>query len=347
MAAAKGRNSGAGRDLRQWREEKRMKAIVYREYGSTDVLRYEDVEKPTPGDGEVLIRVRAAAVNPYDWHFMRGEPYVVRLIAGPGKPKLPRLGVDLAGEIEAVGKGVTEFKPGDAVFGSGKGAFAEYACASESRLVVKPKRVTFEQGACVAIPGFTALQGLRDKGRIQPRQQVLINGAAGGVGTFGVQIAKWFGAEVTGVCSTRNVEMVRSIGADQVIDYTREDFTKGEQRWDLILDCVGNHSLSAYRRVLKPKGIHVGAGGPTDRWTIGPLARLIGSLVVAPFVSQKMTGVLAKAKKADLVFMQELLRDGKVTPVIDRQYALREAPEAIRYVEEGHVRGKVVIRIPE
>lgn len=324
-----------------------MKAIVYREYGSADVLRYEEVEKPTPGDDEVLVRVRAAAVNPYDWHFMRGEPYVVRFIAGPGKPKFPRLGVDLAGEVEAVGKSVTEFKARDAVFGAGKGAFAEYACARESGLVAKPDNVTFEQGACVTIPALTALQGLRDKGKIQAGQTVLINGAAGGVGTFGVQIAKWFGAEVTGVCSTRNVEMVRSIGADQVIDYTQEDFTKGEQRYDLILDCVGNHSLSAYRRVLKPKGVHVGAGGPTDRWTLGPLARWIGSLVVAPFVSQKMTGVLAKAKKEDLVVMQGLLKDGKVTPVIDRRYALREVPEAIRYVEEGHARGKVVIRVPE
>jgi NADPH:quinone reductase-like Zn-dependent oxidoreductase len=234
-----------------------MKAVVYYEYGSPDVLRLEEVQKPTPKDNEVLLRVCAASVNPYDWHFMRGMPYLVRIPAGLRKPKVPRLGADVAGRVETIGRNVTQFKPGDEVFGTCRGAFAEYACASEAALVIKPDNLTFEQAAAAPIAALTALQGLRDKGHIQPAQKVLINGAAGGVGTFAVQIAKSFGAQVSAVCSTRNVDMVRSLGVDLVIDYTREDFTKSGQHYDLIFDLVANHSLSACRRVLNPKGIYI------------------------------------------------------------------------------------------
>jgi len=323
-----------------------MNAISYDRYGSPDVLKCGETAKPAPADDEVLIKVRAASVNPYDWHFMRGEPYLVRIAAGGlRKPKDSRLGADVAGEIEAVGRNITQFKPGDGVFGSCKGAFAEYACASESKLVRKPDNVTFEQAASVPIAAFTALQGLRDKGHIQPGQKVLINGAAGGVGTFAVQIAKSFGAEVTGVCSTRNVKMVQSIGADHVVDYIQEDFTKGAPRYDVILDCVGNHSYSECRRVLHPRGIYVGAGGKTDNWMIGPLARAIKALVLSWFVSQRLVMVLAKPSKEDLAIMAELMTTRKVTPVIDRSYTLCEVPEAIRYLEQGHARGKVVITV--
>jgi NADPH:quinone reductase-like Zn-dependent oxidoreductase len=320
-----------------------VRAIVFYNYGSPEVLQCEEVEKPSAGDDEVLIRVRAASVNPYDWHFMRGTPYFIRIISGLRKPKITRPGVDVAGRVEAVGRNVTQFKPGDDVFGVCRGAFAEYACGSESTLVRKPDNVTFEQAAAVPIAAFTALQGLRDKGQIQPEQKALINGAAGGVGTFAVQIAKSFGAEVTGVCTTRNVDMVRSIGADQVIDYTQEDFTRNRQRYDLILDCVGNHTLLACRRVLNPKGIYVGVGGPSGRWMIGALASGIAAAVLSRFVSQKLAMVLAKANKQDLIIMHELIKAGKVTPVIDRRYKLSEVPEAIRYLEQGHARGKVVI----
>jgi len=323
-----------------------VKAISYNRYGSPDVLKCEEVRKLAVGDNEVLIRVRAAAVNPYDWHFMRGEPYPVRIAAGGlRKPKDSRLGADVAGEIEAVGRNITQFKPGDGVFGSCKGAFAEYACASESKLAMKPDNVTFEQAASVPIAAFTALQGLRDKGRLQPGQKVLVNGAAGGVGTFAVQIAKSFGAEVTGVCSTRNVEMVRSIGADQVVDYTQENFTKSARRYDVILDCVGNHSFSECRRVLNPRGIYVGAGGTSDNWMIGPLTRAIKALVLSWFVSQKQVMVLAKPSQEDLTIMGELMATGKVTPVIDKRYSLSQVPDAIRYLEAGHARGKVVITL--
>jgi NADPH:quinone reductase-like Zn-dependent oxidoreductase len=321
-----------------------MKAIVYSHYGSPDVLQYEEVEKPAAGDDEVLIKVHAASVNPLDWHFLRGRPYIMRIMAGLRKPKMTRLGVDVAGQVEAVGRNVTQFKPGDEVFGNCRGAFAEYVCASERALVLKPDNVTFEQAASVPVAGFTALQGLRDKGQIQPGQKVLINGAAGGVGTFAVQIAKSFGADVTGVCSTRNVAMVRSIGADRVIDYTQEDFTKSEQRYDLIFDSVGNYSLFALRRVLNPKGIYVAVGGPDGRW-IGPLAGLIKTLVLSLFVSQKLVMFLARGGKEALTVMRDLMESGKVTPVIDRRYSLSEVPEAIRYLEQGHARGKVVITL--
>ena len=328
-----------------------MKAIVYHSYGPPEVLQLEEMERPVPGEHEVLIKVRASSVNPYDWHFIRGTPHFVRLMAGLRQPRDTRVGVDVAGRVEAVGKNVTQFTPGDEVFGSCRGAFAEYACASEAALAKKPDNVTFEQAASVPLAALTALQGLRDKGKIQRGQKVLINGAAGGVGTFAVQIAKSFGTEVTGVCSTRNVEMVRSIGADHVIDYTKEDFTKSGQRYDLFLDCFGNHSLFACKRVLNPKGTYVGAGGgaihPEDfatvRWMIGLLARSITQLVLPLFVGQRLVGLLAKRSKGDLMLMCDLMKAGKVTPVIDRRYRLSGVPEAIRYLEQGHARGKVVI----
>ena len=280
-------------------------------------------------------------------------------MTGLRKPKVTRLGVDVAGQVEAVGRNVTQFKLGDEVFGAcisdplasavrvwiSQGAFAEYACAPESALVMKPDNVTVEQAASAPMGALTALQGLRDKGRIQPGQRVLINGAAGGVGTFAVQIAKSFGAEVTGVCSTRNVDMVRSIGSDHVIDYNQEDFTKRGQRYDLIFDCVGNHSLSACRRVLNPKGICIMVGEQSGRGMIGILARLIAALVLSRFVSQKLVTFLARPKKEDLTIMQDLMKAGKVKPVIDKRYSLSEVPEAIRYLEERHARGKVVITV--
>ncbi len=323
-----------------------MKAIVYRNYGSPDVLRLEEIEKPSAGDNEVLIKVRAAAVNPLDLLF-RGTSYMVRMITGLRKPKDTRLGVDVAGQVEAVGRNVTQFKLGDAVFGTCKGAFAEYVCTSESALVLKPDNVTFEQAASVPIAAITALQGLRlgglgDKGQIQAKHKVLINGASGGVGTFAVQIAKSFGADVTGVCSTRNVEMVRSIGADRVIDYVQQDFTKSGQRYDLIFDCVGNHSLSAHRRALNPNGVCVVAGAK-GLW--GFLARALTAPVLSRLVSQKFVTFIAKLNKEDMTIMRELMATGKVTPVIDRRYSLSEVPEAMRYLEKRHARGKVVITL--
>jgi NADPH:quinone reductase-like Zn-dependent oxidoreductase len=319
-----------------------VKAIVYHNYGAPDVLSYEEIEKPTPADHEVLIKVRAASANPMDWHFMRGSPYVVRLQAGLSKPKVIRLGVDVAGQVEAVGSSVTHFKTGDEVFGVCAGAFAEYACARESAVVMKPDRVTFEQAAAVPVAALTALQGLRDKGRVQSGQKVLINGAAGGVGTFAVQIAASFGADVTGVCSTRNVDMISSIGAAHVIDYTRENFTSNGRRYDLILDCVGNHSLWACRRALNLNGTYVVVGGRDGRW-IGPLGRVIHALLLSRVVSQKLVMMFTKLSKEDLTVMRGLMETGKVTPVIDRWYKLKDVPEAIRYLEQGHARGKVVI----
>ena len=318
-----------------------MKAVVLREYGSADLLRCEEIEKPTPGDHDVLLKVCAAAANPLDWHVMRGKPYVVRLFSGIRTPRF-RIGVDVSGRVETVGREVTAFKPGDEVFGSCRQAFAEYACAPESSLVSKPGNVTFAQAASAPVATYTALQGLRDKGRIQPGQRVLINGAAGGVGTYAVQIAKSFGANVTGVCSTRNVEMVRSIGADRVIDYTREDFTRDEQRYDLLLDCIGNRPLSACIRVLTPRGSYVGVAAPKGEW-IGLLVQFIKTLVLARFVSQRLVGLLAGPNKENLTFVCELMETGKLTPVIDRCYRLNETAEAIRYLETGHARGKVVV----
>jgi NADPH:quinone reductase-like Zn-dependent oxidoreductase len=318
-----------------------MEAIVYYNDGSLDVLKSEEIEKPTAGDDEVLIKVRAASVNPLDYHLLR-SPFMRRIIFALSKLKITRPGRDVAGEVEAVGRLVTKFKPGDAVFGWCGGAFAEYACPSESTLVIKPDNVTFEQAASVPVAAITALQGLRDKGKIQPGQKVLINGASGGVGTFAVQIARSFRADVTGVCSTRNVDMVRSIGAEQVIDYTQEDFTKSGQRYDLILDCFATHSLSARRRALNPKGRYIGVGGPVGSM-IGLLAGQIKELVFSRFVSQKFVSFLAKLNQEDLAIMGHLMEDRKVTPVIDRRYRLSEVPEAIRYLEKGHAQGKVVI----
>jgi NADPH:quinone reductase-like Zn-dependent oxidoreductase len=348
-----------------------MKAAVYYRYGPPDVIQIQDVEKPVPQDHEVLIKVRAASVNPLDEGVMRGGG---RVVTGLRKPKITRLGVDVAGQVEAVGRNVTRFKPGDEVFGVcisdpqasalrvwiPQGAFAEYACAHESALVMKPDNVTFEQAAAAPVAAFTALQGLRlggvgDKGQTQPK--VLINGAAGGVGTFAVQFAKSFGAEVTGVCSTGNVDMVRSIignqggdhGADHVIDYTKQDFTKSgqsyERRYDLIFDCVGNHSLSACRRVLSPKGTCVMVGDRTGRGMFGISSRLVAAFVLSRFVNQKLVTFLARPNREDLTIMQELMKTGQVTPVIDRCYRLSEVPEAIRYLAEGHARGKVVINL--
>ncbi len=326
-----------------------MKAIVYHGYGSPDVLQCEEIEKPTAGDDDVLIKVRAASVNPLDRHLMRGS-YIIRPLTGLRKPRITCPGRDLAGQVEAVGRNVTQFKPGDEVFGvSRRGTCAEYVCADEKKLALKPANLTFEQAAAVPVAAITALQGLRDKGRIQPGQRVLINGAAGGVGTFAVQIAKAFGADVTGVCSTRNVDMVRSIGADQVIDYTQEDFTQSGQRYDLILDNVGNRSLSDYRRVLTSKGILVLNGGGMLRQKedrgFGALARSLKALLLSPFVSQKVVMFLASINKQDLVVLKELMEAKKVIPVIDRCYTLRKVPEAIRYLGEGHARGKVVITL--
>ncbi|MDQ5853764.1 MAG: NAD(P)-dependent alcohol dehydrogenase [Chloroflexota bacterium] len=321
-----------------------MKAIVRHKYGSPDNLELKEIARAVVDDDRVLVRVRAASANPYDWHVLRGLPYIVRMQEGLRKPRTQVLGVDVAGHVEAVGKHVTEFQPGDAVFGHRGGAFAEYVCGREHNFVLKPANLTFEQAAAVPVAGFTALQGLRDKGRLQPGQRVLINGASGGVGTFAVQIAKALGAEVTGVCSTRNVDLVRSIGADQVIDYTREDFTRCGQRYDLILDVAGNRSLSAYRRVLASNGTLVLVGAPEGRW-LGPLARLLKARMLSRFVSQRMLWFLAQHSKADLVMLKELIEAGNVTPVVDRIYPLRETPEAIRYLEAGHARGKVIITV--
>ncbi len=325
-----------------------MKAIVYCDYGLPN-LKLEDVEKPVPNDDQILVKVRAASVNPYDWHFVEGTPKIMRLMGvGLRKPKDTRLGVDFAGTVEVVGKNVTQFKPGDDVFGGRGGAFAEYVCPRAARAVaIKPANITFEQAASVNIAGITALQALRDKGKVQPGTKVLINGASGGVGTFAVQIAKSLGADVTGVCSTRNIDLVRSLGADHVIDYTKEDFAKGAERYDVILDNVPNHSLSECRRILNPNGkyVMIGGGGPNDSRWIGPFGRVINTMVLSPFVSQKMGMMMADANQKDLTVLGDLMQTGKMKPVIDRTYKLSEVPAAIAYLEEGHARGKVVITI--
>jgi NADPH:quinone reductase-like Zn-dependent oxidoreductase len=325
-----------------------MKAIVYREYGGPEVLRVEEVETLRPGTGEVLVRVRAAALNPYDWHFMRGLPYPLRLMAGIGKPKVTRLGFDVAGVVEAIGAGVTKFAAGDAVFGgcSGKhaGSLAEFACTGEKDLVPKPESVTFEQAAATPLAALTALQGLR-KGRIAAGHAVLVNGAAGGVGSFAVQIAKAMGATVTGVCSTKNVEALRSIGADRVIDYRREDFAAGVERYDQIYDAVGNRSLAECRRMLKPNGVLVMAGGEAGNWMAGAIARSFGAMALSWFGGREMVGMLAQGSAEDLSVVAGLMKAGKVVPFIDRTYALGEAGEAIRYLEGRHARGKVVVAV--
>ena len=326
-------------------EAELMKAIVYRCYGSPDVLNFEDVEKPTPADDEVLVKVVAASVNPLDWHYMRGSPYLMRLGSGLGAPDDSSMGVDFAGTVEAVGNNVKRYKPGDAVFGGRGGAFAEYLTIPEDRaLALKPANVTFAQAASVPIAAITALQALRDKGKLKPGHKVLINGASGGVGTFAVQIAKSFGAEVTGVCSTRNVDMVRSIGADHIFDYTKEDYTESGNQYDLIIDMVGNHSLMANRRALTPEGIFVIVGGGKGNW-LGPLMGPIKALMLSPFVGQEFVLLLAELRKDDLAILGDLMQAGKVSPVIDRRYRLSDVPVAIRYSEEGHAQGKIIIEM--
>jgi NADPH:quinone reductase-like Zn-dependent oxidoreductase len=323
-----------------------MKAIVYRCYGSPEVLKLEEIAKPSVADDRMIVRVHAASVNPLDWHYMRGEPYFMRAMAGMGKPDSIYMGVDFAGTVESVGKNVTRFKPGDEVFGGRDGAFGEYVSVAEKgSLAMKPTNMTFEQAAAVPIAAITALQALRDKGNLQAGQSVLINGASGGVGTFAVQIAKVYGANVTGVCSTRNLDLVRSIGADQVIDYTREDFTKLSQQYDLIIDTVGTHSLSDYRRVLKPNGALVILGSQDKGRWLGPMWGLVDAKLYSPFVSQKFVFLLAELNPKDLDTLRDWMQAGKVTPVIDRRYALSEVPEAIRYLEQGHARGKVIVTV--
>ena len=328
-----------------------MKAIVYCDYGLAN-LKLEEVEKPVPNDDQILVRVRAASVNPYDWHFIEGTPKIMRAMGvGLRKPKDTRVGVDFAGTVEAVGKNPAaagQFKPGDEVFGGKGGAFADYVCPRAGRAVaLKPANITFEQAAAVNIAGITALQALRDKGKVQSGQKVLINGASGGVGTFAVQIAKSLGADVTGVCSTRNVDLVRSLGADRVIDYTKEDFTKTGQRYDVILDNVGNQPLLSFRRALIPKGkyVMIGGGGPNDQGLIGPLFRPIKAMLLSPFMSQEMGMFIADTNQKDLAVLADLMQSGKVKPVIDRTYKLSEVPAAIAYLEQGHARGKVVITV--
>ncbi len=323
-----------------------MKAIIFPKYGSPDVLQLIEVEKPTPNDNQVLVKVYMASANPLDWHRMRAAPFLVRMSDGMFKPKNPKLGADIAGRVEAVGKNVTEFKPGDDVIGSvGAGGFAEYVCAREQYFVLKPSNISFEAAAAAPVVGFTALQGLRDTGHIRAGQKVLVNGASGGVGTFAVQIAKAYGAEVTGVCSTRNMDMVRSIGADHVIDYTREDFTRNGQTYDLIYDAIGNRSVYAYRRALKPQGICVIAG-------FTHLSRLFEHIILGGWTSRgggKQVGLMpiADTVKSDFLYIKELLETGKVVPVIDKCYPLHETADAIRYLETGRARGKVIVSVAQ
>ena len=319
-----------------------MKAIVYEKYGSPDVIELRDIEKPAPGDDEVLIKIHAASVNAYDWHFLTADIFLIRFMGGGFlKPKNTRLGADMAGRIEAIGKDIKLFQPGDEVYGMVEGSFAEYTCAPESALALKPVNTSFEEAAAIPMAAITALQGLRDEGQIRAGQKVLINGASGGVGTFAVQIAKSFGAEVTAVCSTRNLEQALAIGADHVIDYTKEDFTKNGQQYDLIFAANGYHTLSAYKRALTPKGIYVMAGGT--------MMQIFQSMLFGSIMSEtdgrKMTGVSAKRNKQDLITIKELFEAGKVKSIIDKQYPLNETAEALRYLGAGHARGKVVISV--
>ena len=320
-----------------------MKAAIYRCYGSSDVIELADLPRPEPGDNEILVRIQAAAVNPLDWHYMRGSPYIMRLMSGLGAPENTRLGVDFAGTVEAVGAGVTKFKPGDEVFGGRTGAFAEYVLVPEDRAVVlKPPNVSFEEAAAVPIAAVTALQALRDTGQLEAGQKVLVNGASGGVGTYAVQIATSYGAEVHGVCSTRNVDMVRSLGATRVYDYKQENYTDSGEQYDLIADMVGSQSLLANRRVMTPEGRLVMVGGPKGNW-IGPLMRPIKSMLLSPFVDQEMSTMLAHLKQDDLQILADLMADGEISSRIDRRYPLDELREAIDYSESGRARGKIII----
>jgi NADPH:quinone reductase-like Zn-dependent oxidoreductase len=327
-----------------------MNAIVYCDYGVNN-LKLQQIEKPTPADDQILVRVHAASVNPYDWHFVEGTPYIIRALARTGlrKPKDIRLGVDFAGIVEAVGAKVANFKPGDEVFGGSTGAFAQYVCRrATGSVALKPSGLPAEQAASLNIAGVTALQAVRDHGKIQAGQKVLINGASGGVGTFAVQIAKSFGADVTGVCSTRNIDLVKSLGADRVVDYTKEDFTKGDQKYDAIIDNVGtSHSLSDCRRVLTPNGnyVLVGGGGASDQGFVGSLTKAVWAPLYSKFGSQKMGMMMARGSNQDLALLADMVQSGKLKPVIDRTYKLEQTADAIRYVEQGHARGKVVITI--
>ncbi|MBD3402364.1 zinc-binding dehydrogenase [candidate division GN15 bacterium] len=320
-----------------------MKAITRSTYGSPDVLTLSELDKPDPNDNQALVRIRAASVNPLDWHVLRGTPRFIRMQTGLTGPKSPKLGVDMAGEVEAVGKDVTEFKPGDAVYGEVWGAFAEYVAVSETMLAPKPSNLTFEQTAAIPVAGYTALQALRDKGQVTPGQRVLINGASGGVGTFAVQIAKAMGAEVAGVCSTRNVELVSSLGADRVFDYTREDFTLEKDPYDVIFDNIGNRTMAEYRRIMTPGGVFIMVGADGNKG--GYLNAMFKVMVLSKFFSQSFTTMMAKANKQDLLAINRMIEAGQVTPVIDRQYPLDQVPDAIRYLEEGHARGKVVVTV--
>jgi NADPH:quinone reductase-like Zn-dependent oxidoreductase len=324
-----------------------MKAIVYDRYGSPDVLELREIDTPVAADDEVLVRVRACSVNPADWHTMTGTPYVARLQFGLRAPKTDRLGIDVAGVVEAVGKDVTRFRPGDEVFGGANGAFAEVVCIREDRAVVtKPANVTFEEAAAVPVAAITALQGLRDKGGLQPGHRVLVNGASGGVGTFAVQIAKALGAEaVTAVCSTRNVDLVRSIGADRVVDYTNEDFTKTDERYDLILDGVGNRSWPERRDLLTPRGTLVIVGGSKDNRVIGPLGDVLKVLLAAMRGSRKAVFFIAKLNKDDMEVLRSMLEAGTVRPVIDKRYTLSEISDALAYLGAGHAQGKIVVTV--
>jgi NADPH:quinone reductase-like Zn-dependent oxidoreductase len=322
--------------------ESMMQAIVQDSYGSTEVLEARDIDKPEIGDNDVLVHVRAASIHVGDWILMTGSPFVMRFATGLRKPKNPVPGTDVAGTVEAVGKNVTLLRPGDDVFGWCAGAFAEYARANQDQFIKKPANLTFEQAAAVGVSASTALQLLRDDGRVQPGQKVLINGASGGVGTFAVQIAKAFGAEVTGVCSTKNIDMVRSIGADHVIDYTREDFTTGDERYDLILDNVGNHPMARIRRLLTPRGTLISNGGGHSG---GKLSRTVRTMLASMFVEQQASPTVKTQNHDDLVALKGLVEAEKVTPVIDRTYPLAEAAEAIGRVAAGHARGTVVIAV--
>jgi NADPH:quinone reductase-like Zn-dependent oxidoreductase len=322
-----------------------MKAIASTEYGPPDRLTLREVDMPAVGADGVLVRVQAASLNPLDWHLLRGEPYLVRLSDGLRRPKRSVPGVDVAGYVEVVGENVSEFRPGDEVFGARGGSLAEYVCGTEKNFVPKPAGLSFEAAAAIPIAGVTALQAVRDKGRQQPGQRVLVNGAAGGVGTFAVQIAKALGGEVTGVCSTQNVELVRSIGADTVVDYTEQDFTRNGRRYDLIVDTASTHSLWACRSVLTPKGTLVIVGATKVGNVVGPIIRPLGALALSVFVGQRLVPFLAKVTKADLVTLAELVASGALTPVIERTYPLSDAAAAVGYLEAGHARGKVVITV--
>jgi NADPH:quinone reductase-like Zn-dependent oxidoreductase len=321
-----------------------VKALLHTEYGRQEVLAVGDVDKPPLSDDGVLVRVRAASVNPFDWHMLTGLPYLARLGGGLRRPKTAQLGVDFAGTVEAVGKDVSEFRAGDEVFGARRGALAEYVVASKT-IARKPANLTFEEAAAVPLAALTALQGLRDKGRVKAGHKVLINGASGGVGPFGVQLAKWFGAEVTAVCSTRNVEAARSLGADHVIDYTKEDFTRGGQRYDLVLDIAGTRSWSELKHVLADQAVVVAVGGPKrNRW-VGPMALWVRRRIASIPGSRKVALFITRGNSQDLRFIAELLEAGAIKPVVELAYAFEEAPDALRYVGEGHARGKLVVKV--